>query len=86
MIQGREDSRYMKETPAARYCGLSCTTFRKHVLPLLHPVKFGRRTVLYDRQEIDLRLAERARVGAPSPIGEEAAWLAKLDGDTSARR
>lgn len=76
--------RWLTEAEAAQHCNLSRNSFRRHVLPLLTPARLTKRLIRYDREEIDRRLGDAKP--APSEAGEEAAWLAKLDGDTSARR
>lgn len=65
---------------------MSCASFRKHVLPKVRPVKYSKRLVRYDSDEIDQAIAAMRGLSAPSPAGEEAAWLAKLDEDSGARR
>lgn len=85
--QGAERSgvRWLSESEAAEHCGMSCMSFRRHVLPALHPVKFTKRLVRYDLQEIDRRLAERQEGGAPLSVVERALGGA-FNEDNRARR
>lgn len=78
-------ARWLSETEAAQHCGMSQFSFRRHVLPVLRPIKFSKRLVRYDIQEIDQRLAERQLGGAPSSVVERALGGA-FNEDHGARR
>jgi predicted DNA-binding transcriptional regulator AlpA len=82
----RMGGRWLSQAQALEHCSLTRSSFRRHVLPHLHPSKVGTRIVRYDRHEIDRVLAAGGGQAAPSQLGEEAAWLAKLDEDSGARR
>lgn len=77
-------TRWLSEAEVLQYTGLKRTTFRRHLLPHLTPVKYTKRIVRYDRDEIDRRLA--AQRGESAPSTDEDRVLERLYENDGARR
>lgn len=78
------DPRWLSEAQALEYTGLKRTSFRRHLLPRLKPVRYSQRLVRYDREEIDRELAAQRGEGPPSSDIDQA--LERLYEDDGARR